>query len=242
EKAYRQHLSGNVFGIFGLQPAVGRLLTPNDDITPGAHPVAVLSYDYWTRRFARDPGVVGKTFRQGSVQYQIVGVAPKGFTCTRPGAISDIFIPAIMNTPALNSEGWSWFQLWVRPKPGITPEQIRHPLAASFAAELQERLKRFDSDTPQQTIRNHLAQTVELLPAGSGASDLQRSYRQPLLILGVLVALVLLIACANTGNLLTAQATARAREMALRVSIGAGQGRLIQMVLVESAMLAVIAS
>ncbi len=147
-----------------------------------------------------------------------------------------------MHTEALNSPGWSWFQLWIRPKPGFTPEQVRQPLAASLAAELQEQLKRFDSDAPQQTIRNHLAQTVQLLPAGSGASGLQRSYRQPLLILGVLVALVLLIACANTGNLLTAQATARAREMALRVSIGAGQSRLIQMVLVESLLLAAIAS
>jgi hypothetical protein len=242
EKAYRQHVSGNVFGVFGLQPSAGRLLTPNDDVTPGAHPVAALSYDYWTRRFARDPSITGKTFRMGSVRYQIVGVGPKGFTGTRPGVVTDVFIPAIMNTEALDRPGWSWFQLWVRPKPGFTPEQVRQPLAASFAAELQEQLKRFDSDTPQQTIREHLSRGMQLLPAGSGASGLQKSYRQPLLILGVLVALVLMIACANTGNLLTAQATARSREMALRVSIGAGQWRLVQMVLVESVMLAAIAS
>src|SRR5688572_12330510 len=71
EKIYRQHVSGNLFGVFGLQPAAGRLLTPNDDVTPGGHPLAVLSYDYWTRRFGRDPQTVGKTFRMGSRTYEI---------------------------------------------------------------------------------------------------------------------------------------------------------------------------
>src|SRR5438093_835810 len=79
EKFYRQYVSGNMFGVFGLQPAIGRLLAPNDDLKPGAHPVAVLSHNYWTRRFGRDPNIIGKTFRYANTHYEIVGVAPEGF-------------------------------------------------------------------------------------------------------------------------------------------------------------------
>jgi putative ABC transport system permease protein len=242
EPIYRQYVSGNVFGVFGIQPALGRLLTPNDDLKPGAHPVAVLSYDYWTRRFGRDPKVLGKTIHIVKHQYEIVGVAANGFTGTEPGIMTDVFIPSMMNTQALDSPGWSWFRIWVRPKAGMTPEQIRLPLQAALMREQQERIKTLSSDTPKQTIDAYLSQAVILSPAASGASDLKQGSRRPLLILGVLVVLVLLVACANVGNLLTAQATARAREMALRVSIGAGRGRLIQMVLVESALLAIMAS
>jgi len=242
EPIYRQYVSGNVFGVFGIQPALGRLLTPNDDLKPGAHPVAVLSYDYWTRRFGRDPKVLGKTIHIGKDQYEIVGVAANGFIGTEPGLVTDVFIPSTMNIRALDAPGWSWFRIWVRPKAGVTPEQIRQPLQAFVTLQQQERIRSLSSDTPKQAIDAYLSQTVHLFPAASGASDLQREGRRPLLILGVLVVLVLLIACANVGNLLTAQATARAREMALRVSIGAGRGRLLQMVFVESALLAVMAS
>jgi putative ABC transport system permease protein len=242
EQVYRQFVSGNLFGVFGIQPALGRLLTSNDDLKPGAEAVAVLSYDFWTRRFGRDPKALGKTFRMGNDQYQIVGVAPKGFIGTEPGVVTDVFIPSMMNSQAINSPGWSWFRIWVRPKEGVTSEQVRQPLQASLTLEHQERVKSFHSDTPKQTIDSYLSQAVILLPAAAGASRLQKEYRRPLLILAVLVALVLLIACANVGNLLTAQAAARAREMALRVSIGAGQWRLFQLVLVESALLGIIAS
>ncbi len=242
ERVYRQYLSGNVFGVFGLQPALGRLLASHDDLIPGAHPVAVLSYDYWTRRFARDRGVLGKTFRMGNDRLQIVGVAPEGFIGTEPGAVTDVFMPATMNAEAINSPGWSWFRIWVHPKTGFSAEQVRQPLQASFIREHQERLKGFHSDTPKPVIDAYLREKLLLHPAGSGASDVQREYRRPLVILAVFVVLVLLIACTNVGNLLTAQATSRVREMALRVSIGAGQQRLIQLVLVESALLAAMAS
>lgn len=242
EKVNRQFLSGNVFGVFGLQPALGRLLTPNDDVTPGAHPVAVLSYDFWTRRFARDTNVLGKSFRIGNDRFEIVGVAPKGFIGTEPGEVTDVFVPAMMNAQAIHSPGWSWFRIWMRPKPGWAPDQVRQPLQAAFLREHEERVKNFDADTPRQAIDLYMSQKLMLLPAAAGASDLQKQYRRPLLILGVLVALVLLVACANVGNLLTAQSASRAREMALRVSIGAGRWRLIQLVMVESAQLAAFAS
>lgn len=242
ERVHRQYVSGNLFPVFGLQPAIGRLLTPDDDRIPGGHPVAVLSYNFWTHRFGRDPGVVGATFRIGRDTFTIIGVTAESFIGTEPGSITDIFLPAMMNAEAINSPGWSWFRLWVRPKPGFSPEQVRQPLQASFINEHQDRLKNLPGDTPKPVIDAYLNEKLVLLPAASGASDIQKLYRIPLLILAALVVLVLLIACTNVGNLLTAQATARAREMALRVSIGAGHWRLIQLVLVESALLAVIAS
>ena len=242
EMACRQYVSGNFFGALGLQPALGRLFGEADDVTPGAHPVAVLSYAYWARRFDHDPKVIGSAFRRGNDQFEIIGVAPKGFIGTEPGAATDVFIPAMMNAEAINRPGWSWFRIWVRPKDGVPAEQVRDQLHAVFIAEHLERVKNFQSDTPKQVLDAYLGEKLLLLPAGSGASNVQKEYRRPLMILAVLVALVLLVACANVGNLLTAQAAARAREMALRVSIGAGQQRLIQLVLVESAWLAVAAS
>jgi predicted permease len=242
EPVIRQYYSGNVFPIFGLQPALGRLLTPSDDVTPGGHPVVVISYDYWTRRFARDPNVIGRLFRIGRQPFDIVGVAPKGFTGTEPGRMADLFVPAMMNAQALNAPGWSWFRIWVRPNAGSSFEQVRELVQAQLARDRQDTVKNFPSTTPGPLITAYLNEKILLTPAGSGASGPQRTFRRPLFILAGLVALVLLIACANVANLLTAQAITRAREMALRVSIGAGRWRLIQLVLVESALLAICAS
>jgi predicted permease len=242
ERAYREFVSGNAFSVLGLRPAVGRLIAPTDDTAPGGHPVAVLSYDYWRHRFSRDPNVIGMRFQMGGALYQIIGVGPDGFVGCEPGTITDVFIPATMNVQALTADGWSWFRIWVRAKPGISPEQVREPLNAQLAIELHEQVERLDSDTPRQTIERMLKQSIVLLPGAAGVSGRQSEYRRPLLILAVLVALVLLIACANVGSLLSARAAARAREMALRVSIGAGQWRLIQLVLAESALLATFAS
>jgi predicted permease len=242
EKAFRQFLSGNVFTTFGLQPALGRLLIPADDEKPGAHPVAVISYDFWTRQFARDPGTIGQTLRLGNQSYEIVGVAPRGFTGTEPGRMTDVFVPATMNVEALNSPGWSWFRLWLRPKPGVTAAEVQQVLQTAFMEEHRLRLTTLPADTPRQSIDAYMNETIVLSPAGSGASGLQKNFRKPLVILAALVVLVLLIACTNVANLLIAQAMTRGREMALRVSIGAERWRLIRLVLVESALLAICAS
>ena len=242
ERVYRQYLSGNVFGIFGLQPALGRLLAPGDDVTPGGHPVAVLSHEYWSRRFGAQPEAIGKTFRLGAQVYEVVGVAPRGFTGTEPGRITDIFIPATMNVQALDKPGWEWFRMWARPKANVSPDQVRDVLQASFLQQIRSNITHLPSDTPKAVIDAYLSEYIQLQPAASGASNLQRNFRRPLLILAALVSLVLFIACANVANLLGAQAIARARELALRVSIGAGRSRLIQLVLVEAALVAIAAS
>jgi len=240
EKAELQFVSGRMFDDFGLRPAIGRLLTANDDLKPGAHPYAVLSYDYWTRRFVRDPNVVGRTMRIGDRLYQIVGVGPEHFTGTETGTVTDIFLPTMMH-PGATHDDWTWMRTLAILRPGVALEPVRARLDATSRAFEEERAKGF-KDMPQQSIREIVDHPVAMVPAASGASGLQQEYRVSLIAMGVLVALVLLIACANVANLMTAQAASRAREMAMRVSIGAGRWRLVQLVLVESAWLALISA
>jgi putative ABC transport system permease protein len=242
EKAQRQYVSGTAFGLFGLPPAAGRLLTAADDQRPNGHPVAVISYDYWTRRFGRDPGAVGRTFREGMTVYEIVGVAPAGFTGTETGTMTEYFIPAMQNGEAIGRADWHWMRVWARVRPGASEEGVRQRLQATLTAHRKERAKGFSANTPLVRRERFENARLTMRSAAAGVSGLQRNYRQPLLILGAVVLLVLFIACANMANLLTAQTAARSKEMALRVAIGAGRGRLIQLLLVECLLLAAAAT
>ena len=238
ERAYRQYVSGSMFGGFGLKPSLGRLLAESDDSVPGAHPVAVISYEYWLRRFAKDPGVLGRQFRVGNDLFQIIGVAPKGFTGTDPGTFVDVFLPNMMNVPTINLPSTNAYRAWIRPKPGATLGAIIGSLSAALHSYREEQVKAWPPERSQREKNFFVAAPISLDPAGAGRSGMQHGYRRPLAVFAVLVGLVLLIACVNVANLMTAQAAARAREMALRVSIGAGRARLIQLVLVESALIA----
>jgi putative ABC transport system permease protein len=235
EKGLVQYVSGWMWESFGLHPALGRLFTQQDDKVPGAHPVAVLSYDYWSRRFGRDPKVIGRTLRIGDQLFEIVGVGPKSFTGTEPGTVIEIFLPTMMHRSVTRDDS-TWHRTLAVIPPGTGMEPLRAKLDAINMAFEGARAKGFKGMS-QRNIDNYLHQRVEFLPAATGVSGLQADYREALIWLGVLVALVLAIACVNVANLMTALAAARAREMALRVSIGAGRWRLVQMVLVESAML-----
>jgi predicted permease len=243
ERAYLQFVSGSMFPTFGLRPAAGRLFTANDDTTPGANPVAVISYDYWSRRFGRDPKTIGRTFHMAGVVYEIVGVTERPFAGTETGTMTEAFVPMAMKGAAvLASPNNYWLRTLVELKPGIAPAPVGDKLRVVFRV-LQEEQARL-SPAPGAWRPGQIPPKDKLLfePASSGRSNLQREYRVAMTVLAVLVMMVLLIACANVANLKMAQTAARAREMALRISIGAGQWRLVQLVLVEGAWLALLAT
>ena len=250
EKAHVAYVSGNMFALFGLEPALGRLLIPADDRGPGAGPYAVLSWDYWNHRFGRDPHVLGRSLHIGDQTFEIIGVGPHDFTGTEKGTVTDIFLPVCMNRLA-NQDDITWHLVFLMLRPGVNPatalepaidlEQLRQHLEAvsrALEAECSECLR----GMTRVDVDRFLNQTLVFNPAGAGISDLQKDYRRFLGILGLLVALVLLIACVNVANMMTAQAAARAHEMALRISIGAGRRRLVQLILCQSALLALLAS
>ena len=239
ERAYLQFVSGSMFPAFGLRPAAGRLFTSSDDVTPGAHPVAVLSYDYWSRRFGRDPKAIGRTFHMGDRVYEIVGVVDAPFTGTETGTMTEVFVPMMMKRAStLASSHNYWLRTLVQLKPGVSPLPVGEKLRAVFQTIKEEQREAY----PLQPGMVPADEKMLFEAAGSGRSNLQRDYRLSLTAIAVLVTLVLLIACANVANLKAAQAAARVREMALRISIGAGQARLVQLVLIESAWLAFLAT
>jgi predicted permease len=244
EKAHVAYVSGNMFPLFGLEPALGRLLTPADDRGPGLYPYAVLSWDYWNHRFGRDPHILGSSLHIGDQTFEIIGVGPRDFTGTEKGTVTDIFLPLNMNSWA-TQVSFSWHRTFLMLKPGVNPatalEPLRQHLSAAnraFQADCSECFR----GMPQASIDRFLKQKLVFYPAGTGISDLQKDYRRSLGILGLLAALVLLIACVNVANMMTTQAAARAQEMALRISIGAGRRRLVQLILSQSALLALFAS
>ncbi len=176
EKAYRQYVSGWMFSSFGLRPAAGRLFTESDDSKPGAHPYAVLSYDYWTSRFGRDPKVIGRTFRIGNDLYEIVGVGPERFTGTEPGTVTDIFIPTMMHP------GGPAFRLDLDADVGAGEARSRPRTSSREAGRNLASLRRGEGKGLQQTCPNKklmsfLNQKLLLEPAAAGISDLQNDYR-----------------------------------------------------------------
>jgi putative ABC transport system permease protein len=173
EKTYRQFVSGWMFRSFGLRPALGRLLTENDDFTQGAHPVAVLSHDYWARRFGRDPKAIGRTFRMGDELYQIVGVTEERFTGTETGTVTDVFVPMAMKNPrTLASSNNFWLRTLVQLKPGVAAVPVHERLRATFRAIQEERAKGF-TITPKE-LERFFKEKMLLEPAAAGRSNLQR--------------------------------------------------------------------
>jgi predicted permease len=233
ERAQVQYVSGTLFAAFGLRAAAGRLLSQQDDLRAGGHPVAVLSHDYWSRRFAQDPRVIGRTFRltnnlTGTRIYQVVGVVEGGFAGTEPGNGVDLFLPATMHWGIAYPQ-WSLFRGFVHLRPGASAARVRGRLHASFRS-----FHRSNGDGSKEVL--------EMEPASAGVSPLQGQYGTSLAALNVLAALVLLIACANVANLMLAQTAARTREMALRLSLGAGARRLWQPVVAEASILSAAAA
>ena len=245
ENADADLVSGTYFGVLGLTPALGRLLGPEDDVTPGAHPVLVLSNQFFRRRFGGDPRVVGRSLRINGHPMTVVGVAPPGFHGVEVGSSTDVFIPMAMQPQVLPH--WKpvhgdWRSRWAvtmgRLRDGVSLQQARASLNVLYAQLLQEDAKSLTSKS-EKFRAEFLSKKLELLPGGRGTSGLRDQAHAPLLVLMGMVGLVLIIASANVANLLLARGSSRQKELAVRLALGAGRGRLIRQLLVESLVLSV---
>src|SRR5215831_9714821 len=238
-------VSGSYFPVLELRPALGRLLNSNDDRLAGESRVVALSYNYWASRFGLDPAVLDKSLVVNGQSLTIVGVAPKGFEGTTIGMRPAVFVPITLRSLLDVETGWSlrtdyWAYLFARLRPGVTIEAARASLDTQYHAIINDVEAPLQKDISPPTMARFRAKPILVAPGGRGQSLVPDETKTPLRLLLGVTAFVLLIACANIANLLLARSTARAGEMAIRLSIGASRARLIWQLLTESLALAVL--
>lgn len=232
ERAWALTVTGNYFDVLRLRPAAGRFFLPEEDRTPGTHPVVVLSHAFWQRRFGGDVGILNQNITINEKPFTVIGVAPEKFQGTEVAIGLDLFMPMAMvatsqgDADRLEMRGSHWMDMLGRLKPGVTIEQAR----ADFA--------RISADLAREFANTNEGKAAVLDPLWRAKNSATEHLGPVLGVLMGVVALVLLIACANVANLLLARAVGRRREIAIRLSLGAGRTRLLRQMLTESLLLA----
>ena len=244
EYAAGELVSGNFFDVLGVKPAAGRLLTPQDDVVKGAHPLVVLGHGFWTRRFGADPRIIGQTVRINNSPMQVIGIAPRDFFGVHIGRVPDLYIPLTMKAQAtptwdmLERRDAHYLHLLARLKPGIAMQQAQASLQPIFKSMLEADLAALQGERPERFRKRFMDKSLLLRPAHNGVPTYREEQGTPVQVMMAMVGLVLLIACANVANLLLSRALGRQKEIAIRLSMGAGRGALIRQFMVESVALA----
>src|SRR5579862_1609173 len=235
EFAQRELVSGNYFGVLGVKPAMGRLFTDEDNRAPQAHPLAVLSFEFWRNRLGQDPAILGRVLTVDEQRLTVIGVAAPGFRGVEVESHADMWVPAMMLRGNIMEPGMHWVWIMARRRPSVPKGRVQ---AAANTIMQRYLMSVYGRQRETAFGKWALEQKIEVREAGLGLSMLRETFGKPLAILMAAVGLVLLIACANVANLLIARGAARQREIAMRFSLGATRRRLVRQWLIESLLLA----
>ena len=245
ELANAELVSGNYFDVLGVQPAMGRLIIPADDLLPNGSPVVVLSFNYWKSRFNADPGVIGTSLLVNGQPFTILGVVQPAFRSVISGYAPQVFFP-LTATPLVNPEMRDFndirsqmLTIVARLKPGVTREGAEGGINPLWRELRAQQLSQMDNS--EQLVRRGFLQSSRLLllDDSRGFSPLRDQIRVPLLIVMGMVGLVLLMACVNVSSLLLVRAAGRVREMAVRYSLGASRWQIVRQLLTEGLLLGI---
>jgi len=240
EQLQAEIVSGSYFPVLGVRPEIGRLIDPSDDRQPDAHPVVVLSYQYWKRTLAGAPDVIGRAVLVNNFPMTVIGVAPASFSGMDPLEAPSLWIPAMMKRRA--TPEWDrlfdrravWMHVFGRLKPGVTEAQARDGLQPWFTSMVEADMQRegFPDATADQR-RSFLASSLDVQPAAGGLDNLRVPLKRPLLVLMGGTLLLVLLASLNVAGLLLARGAARTREVVTRMALGASRGRITSQLLIE---------